>query len=160
MFMELVSLPRLDAAELTLVTCLDLLLLDDVAQMLRRVTIPETQGGNRRSWYLFLLDILIFYAIEIEVSSFKGQADALGSLSLVFDQHLKRHLGIIKQPVLRIEAQLILTVNKGYMNANVETVLELGAKIQQHRLFANKSETCLIISRFNIGCDLNVLITV
>ena len=67
---------------------------------------------------------------------------------------------VVEQPVLGIEAQLVLSVYEGDVHAYVEAVLELALKIQKHRLLTDEPEARLVVPCFDVGRDLDVFIAI
>lgn len=68
--------------------------------------------------------------LKVELVALEGQVKRREALGVVGDSELKRHLGVVKQPELRVKADLVKALNQRDVTANVELVLKLRVHLE------------------------------
>jgi hypothetical protein len=76
----------------------------------------------------------LFDCVKIKVPVLEGQTHPFEVVCLCFDLQVEGHQGVVQEPVLRVEGDVVLTLDKGYVGADVELVLKDADQLEQHLL--------------------------
>ncbi len=81
----------------------------------------------------------MLYCFEVELRALIGKLETWETECWFGDLSSQGHLRVIQEPILRIKAYMIETLNKSNVDTNVKLRLELTAKLQKESLLFNET---------------------